>query len=105
MRTVFTSNPSAATKPYSCATTSGNVPLSVGVLDAKLTFLAATAGVPVKTITISENKKRIIFCCISLKSWEVKRGEGQARPCIDVSFRVSSKNEYSECRENIGETD
>src|SRR5918996_3680741 len=47
IRTVFTSNPSAAKKPNSWATTSGSVPLKVGVLEAKLTDLAkANSGRP-----------------------------------------------------------
>src|SRR5687768_10914045 len=43
IRTVLTSNPSAAKNPKSCATTSGRVPLKVGVLEAKLTVLAEAA--------------------------------------------------------------
>src|SRR5512135_914370 len=50
MSTVLTSNPSTAKKPKSSATKSGNVPLNVGVLEAKLTiFDAASAAGQIET--------------------------------------------------------
>src|SRR4029434_8238916 len=63
MRTVFTSKPSAAKKPNSCATTSGHVPLNVGVLAAKFTGLASTHEIQPEALTAREssNAMRIIL--------------------------------------------
>src|SRR6266508_3819802 len=59
MSTVFTSNPSAPKKPNSCATTSGSVPLSVGVLEAKLTglVLADSARLTANTVNNTKNSR------------------------------------------------
>src|SRR5262245_15747944 len=59
MRTVFTSKPSAAKKPNSWATTSGKVPLKVGVLAAKLTGLASMPRGRINKATIERFRAKI----------------------------------------------
>src|SRR4029434_10491119 len=99
MKTVFTSNPSAAKKPNSCATTRGNVPLNVGVLAAKFTGLASTHEIQPEALTAKEssNAMRIILT-VPLKSSELfsaservplpLTGQGKFSQLRRVSFRL-----------------
>src|SRR6185295_10600458 len=67
----FTSKPSAAKKPKSCATTSGRVPLKVGVLEAKLTVLAWTRAIAPTAMSVRKVNNAIrIVLIISLERVE-----------------------------------
>jgi hypothetical protein len=79
MRTVLTSRPSAAKKPKSWATTSGKVPLKVGVLEAKLTDFIAAVDVPVKIrAKMKTIEKRImsLLHILEIRGGQAKRTSG-----------------------------
>src|SRR5262249_36785064 len=77
MKTVFTSKPSAAKKPNSWATTSGKVPLKVGVLAAKLTGLASTPRGRINKAMIERFRAKIRWKLILWRLNTLERTESQ----------------------------